>query len=106
MENNNKIKLTKYVYLDKNNEEKHYFIGTEILLGYKNAPQAIQLNISEENKISFKNYLGVKEPKINSKKILINKNGINELVNITKVRKFLEGKKDTNNFEWKFKEIL
>jgi len=27
-------------------------------------------------------------------------------VNITKVRKFLEGKKDINNFEWKFKEIL
>ena len=24
-------------------------------------------------------------------------------VNISKVRKFLEGKKDTNNFEWKFK---
>ena len=86
MENNNKIKLTKYSYFEENNKEIEYFIGTEIaiLLGYKNTPQAIQLNVSEENKIIFKDYLGIKEPKINGRKILINKNGVNELINKNK----------------------
>ena len=83
MEEDDKIKITKYSYISENNELKEYFIGAEIakLLGYKNNTQAIQLNVSEENKQTFKNYLGVKEPKINSKQILINKNGINELIN-------------------------
>ena len=78
MEELNEIKITKYMYLDENNEEKHYFIGGEIatLIGYQNSTQAIQLNVSEQNKISFKNYLGVKEPKINGRQILINKSGI------------------------------
>ena len=83
MEELNEIKITKYMYLDENNEEKHYFIGGEIatLIGYQNSTQAIQLNVSEQNKISFKNYLGVKEPKINGRQILINKSGIYELLN-------------------------
>ena len=83
MEELNEIKITKYMYLDENNEEKHYFIGGEIakLIGYQNTSDSIQRNISEENKILFKNYLGVKEPKINGRQILINKNGIYELLN-------------------------
>jgi len=83
MEELNEIKITKYMYLDENNEQKHYFIGGEIakLIGYQNTSEIIQLNVSEQNKILFKNYLGVKEPKINGKKILINKNGIYEILN-------------------------
>ena len=83
MENSNRHNLTKYSYLNQNNEEIEYFIGAEIaiLLGYKNNTQAIQLNVSQVNKINFKNYLGIKEPKINSRQILINKNGIKELIN-------------------------
>lgn len=86
MENNNKIKLTKYSYFEENNKEIEYFIGAELatLIGYQNSAQAIKLNVSEENKISFKNYLGIKEPKINGRKILINKNGVNELINKNK----------------------
>ena len=89
MEELNEIKITKYMYLDENNEEKHYFIGGEIatLIGYQNTSDSIQRNVSEENKILFKNYLGVKEPKINGRQILINKSGIYELLN--KNRKIL-----------------
>jgi len=66
-----------------NSEKKDYFIGHEIatLLGYKNTKQSIQLNVKDENKISFKDYTGVKEPKINSTVILITRNGINDLLN-------------------------
>ena len=35
-------------------------------------------------KISFKNFLGIKEPKLDGKQILINKNGIYELLSKTK----------------------
>jgi prophage antirepressor-like protein len=81
--NNNKI--TKYSYVDDNSEEKEYFIASEItsLIGYKNVTQFIK-NVSEENKIFFKNYLGVKEPKIYASQILINKDGIYEILNKTK----------------------
>lgn len=49
------------VYLD-NPENKPYYIGSEIceLLEYKNTTQSIKLNVSEHNKISFKNYSGKK----------------------------------------------
>ena len=66
-------------------ENKEYFIGSEVceLIGYKNTFRAIQ-NISDDNKISFKNYTGKKEPKIDARQILINKEGIYELLNINK----------------------
>jgi very-short-patch-repair endonuclease/transposase-like protein len=66
-------------------ENKEYFIGSEVceLLGYTNTFRAIQ-NISDDNKISFKNYTGKKEPKIDSRQILINKEGIYELLNKNK----------------------
>jgi len=81
-EYNNKINKELTIY--KNNSEKiEYFLGHEIakLLGYKNTKQSIQLNVKEENKISFKNYNGVKEPKINSSVKLITRNGIKDLLN-------------------------
>ena len=43
MEELNEIKITKYMYLDENNEEKHYFIGGEIatLIGYQNTSDSV-----------------------------------------------------------------
>jgi hypothetical protein len=35
-------------------------------MGYTNTKQAIQNNVKDENKISFKDYNGKKEPKLNS----------------------------------------
>lgn len=86
MNGNNEIKIIKYSYIDEHFNEKEYFIASEIasLIGYKNTTQVIKLTISEENKIFFKNYLGIKEPKLDSKQILINKNGIYELLSKTK----------------------
>ena len=74
--------ITKYTYVDENFENIDYFIGSQIaiLLGYKNTTQVIQKTVSIENKVSFKNYIGIKEPKINPRQILINKQGVNELL--------------------------
>ena len=78
--------ILKYFYVDEEKNEFEYFIGSEIatLLGYKNTTEIIKRNISEQNKISFKNFLGIKEPKLDSKQILINKKGICELLSKTK----------------------
>ena len=54
MENSNRHNLTKYSYLNQNNEEIEYFIGAEIaiLLGYKNNTQAFVKNyFTPENPI-------------------------------------------------------
>ena len=74
-----KEKLT--VYAD-NSENKAYYIGSEIceLLEYKNSAQSIKLNVSDHNKIAFKDYQGKKEPKLDPRQILINKEGVFELL--------------------------
>ena len=77
------LKTYEYSQDGKNFE---YFIGKEItaLLGY-NSTDVIKKYVSESNKITFKEYKGVKKPKINSKTILITKDGIDEILkNITK----------------------
>ena len=73
-------KITKYTYVDENFENIDYFIGAQIaiLLGYKNTGQVIQKTVSIENKISFKDYIGIKEPKIYASQILINKQGLSK----------------------------
>ena len=69
------------VYAD-NSENKAYYIGSEIceLLEYKNSAQSIKLNVSDHNKIAFKDYQGKKEPKLDPRQILINKEGVFELL--------------------------
>jgi len=69
------------VYND-NLEKKDYFIGYKIasLLGYTNTKQAIQNNVKDVNKIYFKNYNGLQEPKLNSNIILITRDGIDDLL--------------------------
>jgi len=79
-------KITKYTYVDENFENIDYFIGSQIamLFGYKNTTQVIQKTVSIENKVSFKDYIGIKEPKIYASQILINKQGVNELLKTNK----------------------
>jgi len=74
------------VYSYENND---YFIGYQIaeLLGYKDTNRIIRNNISDENKIIFKNYLGIKEPKIGASSVLITRNGIYDL--LSKIKKAL-----------------
>ena len=69
------------VYND-NPEKKDYFVGHKIasLMGYVNTKQAIQNNVKDENKIYFNDYNGLQEPKLNSNVILINRDGIDDLL--------------------------
>jgi len=71
------------VIYNDNLEKKDYFIGHKIasLLGYTNTKQAIQNNVKDENKIYFKDYNGLQEPKLNSNVILITRDGIDDLLN-------------------------
>ena len=75
--------LNIYIY---NKEE--YFIATEIinLLGYKNN-FLTKSGLSNNNKLLFRNFLGVKQPKQDPRQILINRDGIYEL--LKKSRKVL-----------------
>ena len=84
-DNDKNIKLTVYSY-ESNNICYEYFIGIEIasLLGYNNTTQAILNNVSKYNKIAFRDYHGIKEPKSNPKTILISRDGINEIIDKTK----------------------
>ena len=69
------------VYND-NPEKKDYFIGHKIatLIGYANTKDAISKNVKDKNKIYFKNYNGLQEPKLNSNVVLITKDGIEDLL--------------------------
>lgn len=69
------------VYND-NPEKKDYFIAHKIatLMGYTNTKQAIQNNVKDENKIYFRDYTGLQEPKLNSNVVLITKDGIEDLL--------------------------
>jgi very-short-patch-repair endonuclease/prophage antirepressor-like protein/transposase len=78
-------KLTTYSYTS-DNLHYEYFVANEIsnMLGYKNINQIVSKNVSEDNKIIFKNYKGNKEPYLNPNTILITKEGINEILNSTR----------------------
>jgi len=71
-----------FVVYSDNPLKKDYFIGQKVaeLIGYTNTPQAIQFNVKDENKIYFKDYDGVKEPKLKSNVVLITKDGIEDLL--------------------------
>jgi len=76
--------LTTYTQIIDKKPAK-YYIGYEItnLLGYKNST-VIARKVSPYNKVLFKDFQGVKEPNIDYRIILINKEGIKELVNTAK----------------------
>jgi len=69
------------VYND-NPEKKDYFIGHKIanLIGYTNTKDSISKNVNDKNKIHFKDYDGVKEPKLKSNVVLITRDGIEDLL--------------------------
>ena len=66
------------IYDDKKNK---YYIGAQVceLLGYKHKTRSIN-NISDKNKITFKNYSGKKEPSLDARQILITTEGVYELL--------------------------
>lgn len=82
----------------KINIYSEYFVANQILplLELNNSSRIIQLYVSNENKIKFSDYKGVKEPKLNARTILINRNGIREILLKTKksindeIKKFIE----------------
>ena len=69
-------KLTVYEY-----DDKKYYVGCEIgeLLGYKCA-RSVNKIVSKENKVSFKDFLGIKEPKLHAVTSLITIEGIAEIL--------------------------
>ena len=79
--------LTTYSYIS-NYLCFEYFVGYEIasLLGYKNPAQTILNNVSKCNQLEFKNYPGVKEPKLDPRVILITRDGAVEILLKTRKR--------------------
>jgi very-short-patch-repair endonuclease/prophage antirepressor-like protein len=73
--------LTMYSYIS-NHLCFEYFIGYEIstVLGYSNATACVKRNVSKCNKFPFSEYLGIKEPFINPKTILISRDGAIEIL--------------------------
>jgi very-short-patch-repair endonuclease len=65
-----------------------YFIGYEIasLLGYKSPKDTITHNVSKSNQLFFRDYPGVKEPKLDPRVILITRDGASELLIKTRKR--------------------
>jgi len=66
-------------------EKNKYYIGSQVceLLGYKHKTRSIN-NVSDKNKITFKNYTGNKEPALDPRQILITKEGVYELLHKNK----------------------
>lgn len=79
--------LTMYSYIS-NHLCFEYFIGYEIstVLGYSNATACVKRNVSKCNKFPFSEYLGIKEPFINPKTILISRDGAIEILIKTRKR--------------------
>ena len=65
-----------------------YFVGYEItaLLGYKDTNKTIRTSVSKCNQLIFKNYPGVKEPKLDPRVILITRDGAVEILLKTRKR--------------------
>jgi hypothetical protein len=79
--------LTTYNYMS-NGYYFEYFVGFEIaaLIGYSNTSQAVLKNVSKCNQLIFNDYPGVKEPALDSKTILITRDGAIEILIKTRKR--------------------
>ena len=75
-------KLAVYTYVNEEGEEIKYFIGKQIaeFIGVTDTSQCIRGMVSDKNKITFKEYLGKKEPKTHHASILIRKEGVDEIL--------------------------
>ena len=82
IESSDEEEKEKLVVYNDNPEKKDYFVGHKIakLMGYINTNDAISKNVKDENKISFEDYNGKKEPKLNSTVVLITRDGIDDLL--------------------------
>ena len=65
-----------------------YFVGYEItaLLGYKDTNKTIRTSVSKCNQLEFRDYPGVKEPKLDPRVILITRDGAVEILLKTRKR--------------------
>ena len=59
-----------------------YFVGYEIasIIGYKRPKDAVTNIVSKFNKLVFRDYPGVKNPKLDPRTILITRDGVNEIL--------------------------
>ena len=73
--------LTTYKYTS-NGYLFEYFVGFEVaaLIGYKNTKDVISKNVSKCNQLVFREYPGIKNPKIDPRTILITRDGSNEII--------------------------
>jgi transposase-like protein/very-short-patch-repair endonuclease len=87
IESDEENELTTYSYIS-NHLCFEYFVGYQItsLLGYKNPAQTIGNNVSKCNQLFFREYPGVKEPELDPRTVLINRDGAIELVIKTRKR--------------------
>ena len=108
VEDNNEVEddnELEFIFEDEENEEEYneltiysyisnhlcfeYFVGYEIasLVGYSNTTSVIKNNVSKCNQLVFKDYPGIKEPKLDPKTILLTRDGCCEL--LLKTRKMI-----------------
>ena len=68
-----KEKLITYQYKTDDYIKFTYFVGYQItsLIGYSDTNRAIRNNVSKCNQIKFKDFKGVKEPKLDGRIILL-----------------------------------
>jgi transposase len=87
-EDKKNIKLTTYKYQTDDYINIYYFVGYEIssLLGYKDTNRVIRNNVSKCNQLVFKDFQGVKNPKLDSRIILLLSEGVEELLIKTRKR--------------------
>jgi very-short-patch-repair endonuclease len=87
IEDDTENELTTYSYIS-NHLCFEYFIGYEVaaLLGYKNPAEIIKKNVSKSNQLIFRDYPGVKIPKLDPRVILITRDGVIEILLKTRKR--------------------
>ena len=73
--------ISNYIYFE-------YFVGYEVtsLLGYKDTNKTIKNNVSKCNQLEFRDYPGVKIPKLDPRVILISSDGVIEILLKTRKR--------------------
>jgi len=87
IEEEDEDELTMYSYIS-NHLCFEYFVGYEIaaLLGYKDTNKTVRNNVSKSNQLEFRDYPGVKKPKLDPRTILISRDGAIEILLKTRKR--------------------
>jgi len=85
---NKEDKIITYEYKTNDYIKFTYFVGYQItgLLGYNDTNRVIRNNVSKCNQMKFKDFKGVKEPKLDGRVILLLSEGVEELLIKTRKR--------------------